>query len=163
MRSFILYFFISFSIIGCNNSSTKLHGAWQLIRFEAQNPYVKTWEPDSIRKDFSGILLYQKKYMSLTLSAPNYSKYDFSKNPENYNLAIKRLSETTDYYNYEGTYTVDSQKKQVSHKKLAATVPAEWGTTAVRNFSFLSNDTLVLTTTEMIVGKRLRVLWRRLL
>ncbi len=106
--------------------------------------------------------MYQKKYMSLTLTAPGYATYDFTKNPGNYELAMQRLSEYSDYYNYEGTYIVDDIKKQVSHHKISASVPTEWGSTAVRNFTFLSTDTLMLTTTEIIKGKKLRVLWKRL-
>ena len=67
--------------------------------------------------------------------------------------AVREFSSS---YAYAANYTIEDTADIVVHKRLTASIPAEWGTTAPRAFT-LSGDTIIL---RVLDGNR-RLKWIR--
>ena len=157
-----IIFFITIS--GCmvhsvQSSEKKFRGMWKLDQFQVQDSTTKNWKPDPARIGYSGYILYDGLgNMAVQQFPPGYHDFDINKNLDSLGIeAIKKIARLYRYaYAYIGNYEIS--KTTITHKKLSATSPKDWGTIVKRDFKF-SGDTLILTTQEKVKGASLVIRW----
>jgi hypothetical protein len=96
--------------------------------------------------------------MAVHLTPNGYKDVDISKNADS--LELNDARQRAKYYQSNITYFADYETSDsiITHKKISATNPKDWGTSVVRSYQFI-NDTLILTPQERIGGQRLRLRW----
>ena len=141
---------------------SKLNGMWRLDKFEAFNSKTDSWTIDSARIGYQGLIIYDGHgHMGVHLTPVGYNLVDTNVNLDSLNR--EELIKFTKFYQSNYVYFANYQitKNTINHNRLTATNPSAWGTTLVRDFEF-KNDTLILTTHELIDGKQLRLRWVKL-
>ncbi|MEO7488301.1 MAG: lipocalin-like domain-containing protein, partial [Ferruginibacter sp.] len=141
------------------SSIKKFRGMWKLDQFQVQDSITKNWIPDPTRIGYSGYILYDGLgNMAVQQFPPGYHDFDPDKNIDSLDKeALKKVARLyRSNYTYIGRYEIS--KTMITHKRLSATNPKDWGTALQRDFNF-SGDTLILTTVEKINGGGLRIRW----
>ncbi len=156
-----LCFFLTFYSCMTNEKKTdnKFHGMWRLDKYESFDSTANTWRQDTTRIDDSGYIIYDGKgHMGVHLTPKGYKDFNTEKNIDSLNS--DDLKELLKFYRSNFVYiaNVEVTDSTVSHKRLSATEPINWGTTLIRDFDF-RQDTLILTAHETITGQRLRLRW----
>lgn len=154
---------IFLALASCQKSDDKepLQGMWRLDRFESLDTATMTWEVDSTRIGYTGYILYDGLgHMAIHLQPAGYGDYEPAVVLDSLDRdsLIREARFFRSNYVYFANARADADSQYVSHFKLSATDPREWGTESVRFFEF-RGDTLLLTTREEVRGKKLRVRW----
>jgi lipocalin-like protein len=158
---------ILLTIFACSSNQTideKFNGMYKLDRFESFDSVTGKWVPDKWRGEYAdGFILYDGKgHMSVHLYPKDYKDFDTNKNIDS--LDCRGLIELTTFYKsnfvYFANYKVINDST-IEHHRVSATEPRNFGTTLIRNFEF-RKDTLILTATEKIENKKMRLWWIKL-
>lgn len=141
------------------NDENKFSGMWKLDRIEALDSATGRWNHDTPYAEYDGYILYDGDgHMAVHLIPNRYSEFDTNKNIDS--LTSEELKELTKFYQsnfvYVADYTITGNS--IAHTRLTATEPKNWNTLLTRDFEF-KQDTLLLTSHESILGKKLRLKW----
>ena len=134
---------------------------WKLDKIKAYDDKTATWNDDTPYANSNGYILYDGMgHMAVHLIPDGYENFDTS-------IAADSLpsDETVDlmkFYRSNFVYFADYEigTNTISHKRLTATEPANWGSMLIRDVEF-RGDTLLLTSKENVLGKKLRLHWVR--
>lgn len=158
---FLNLLFILVLLSACDNLKTnrveKLVGMYKLYIIEYKDS-TGQWRQQEWGKDGDGYIVYDGKgHMGVHITPKGYK--DFQWMDEESSINNDRLNAKTDSmsvdelknavkefsssYVYFGNYSVDDTADIVTHYRITSSIPAVWGTTVKRKFTF-SGDTVIL-------------------
>jgi len=164
----ILLFITGCADIKKNDSRTQLAGMYKLYISENQDS-EGVWHEDPWTKGGTGYIIYDGLgHMAVHITREGYKDFAWlseeeSLNPERLNQKIDSMTtdelkdavrEFSSSYVYVGNYTIEDTADVVQHHRITSHLPAIWGTTVRRAFSF-SGDTIIL---RILNGNR-RLKW----
>ena len=134
-----------------------LHGMYKLYIIENKDS-TERWSQQEWGADGDGFIVYDGKgHMGVQITPKGYK--DFQWMDEESSINNERLSAKTDSmsvdelknavkefsssYVYFGNYSVDDTTDVVTHYRITSSIPAVWGTTVKRKFTF-KGDTVIL-------------------
>ena len=159
-------------LISCANkkqtdTNSQLAGMYKLLIIENQDS-SGTWHEQEWGKEGDGYIVYDGKgHMAVQITPKGYR--DFQWLDEESSINQTEVKEKTDSmsvdelkaavrefvsnYVYTASYAIEDSADVVIHHRISSTIPAIWGTTVRRSFSF-SGDTLILK--NLNVNRRLK-------
>jgi hypothetical protein len=166
---------ISILAAACNNknhpdTNHQLGGMYKLYIIENRDS-TGAWKQQQWGKDGDGYIIYDGKgHMAVQITHKGYKDFAWlteegsinvdsltqkisSMSPDELKEALKEFSSS---YVYFANYTIEDTADIVVHHRISSSIPAIWGTTVRRSFSF-SGDTLIL---RVLNGNR-RLKWIR--
>lgn len=174
--NFFKYLFILVLLSACTNKSKtnrneQLSGMYKLLIIENKDS-SGVWREQEWSKDGDGYIVYDGKgHMAVQITPKGYK--DFKWLDEETSINSERVKEHTDSmsvdelkaavrefvsnYVYFADYTIEDTADVIQHHRISSTIPAIWGTTVRRAFTF-SGDTLIL---RILNGNR-RLKWIKL-
>lgn len=158
----LLILVIFFSCSTSETANKRFHGMWRLDKFEIFDSLKGTWIDDTLRKGWSGFILYDGKgHMGVHLVPAGYKDFNTGKNADSLNH--DELKQLMGFYRSNFVYFSNYELKDTSilHHRLSATEPRNWGNTLIRDFHF-NKDTLILAAHENIGANKLRLRWIKL-
>lgn len=167
-----LLFIIPALVSACmNNSKTgrseQLAGMYKLFIIENQDS-LGVWHQQEWGKGGDGYIVYDGKgHMAVQITPKGYKDFLWLDEESSINqntvkdktdsMSVNELKEAVkefvSNYVYVGNYTIEDTADVIVHHRISSTIPAIWGTTVRRSFSF-SGDTLILKTLN--VNRRLK-------
>ena len=166
---FSLYIFVGCSSDKNSNDYLRLAGMYKLLVIERQD-LGGIWHTEGWANGGDSYIVYDGKgHMAVQITPKGYKNFNWmdessaideekvklktdSLSTEELKAAVKEFASC---YTYFGNYSINDSG-QVTHERLASTIPVIWGTTVKRNYSF-SGDTLTL----INVADRRRLVWIR--
>lgn len=142
----------------------KFTGMWKLDKYESFDSTSGKWYNTPSRVGYSGYILYDGKgHMGVQLLPPTFKDVDNNKNIDTLN--DKDLKKDLKLYSTSFAYfagcNIKKEENLIEHHIVSSNNPEDWGTTVKRTFEF-KGDTLILTATELIGGRKTRLRWLRL-
>jgi hypothetical protein len=158
---------ILLTIFACRSNQTidgKFNGMYKLDRFESFDSVTGKWVADKWRGQYAdGFILYDGRgHMSVHLYPKDYKEFDTNKNIDS--LDYQSLVELAKFYKSNFVYFANYKilnDSTIEHHRVSATEPKNFETSLIRNFEF-RKDTLILTATERIENKKMRLRWVKL-
>jgi hypothetical protein len=149
------------------DTNSQLVGMYKLLIIENQDS-TGAWHEQEWGKGGDGYIVYDGKgHMAVQITPKGYK--DFQWLDEESSINQNKVMEKTDNmsvdelkaavrefvsnYVYTASYTIEDSADVVIHHRISSTIPAIWGTTVRRSFSF-SGDTLILK--NLNVNRRLK-------
>jgi Lipocalin-like domain len=149
------------------DTNSQLVGMYKLLIIENQDS-TGAWHEQEWGKGGDGYIIYDGKgHMAVQITPKGYK--DFQWLDEESSINQNKVREKTDSmsvdelkaavrefvsnYVYTASYTIEDSADVVIHHRISSTIPAIWGTTVRRSFSF-SGDTLILK--NLNVNRRLK-------
>ena len=149
-------------IIACSGNTkrtkeSQLAGMYKLYISELQDS-TGTWHEDPWTKGGTGFIVYDGLgHMAVQITPEGYKDFTWLSEKESINkervqtkidsMSVAELrsavSEFSSFYAYMANYTIADTAQIVQHQRFSASIPAVWGTTVQRSFTF-SGDTLIL-------------------
>lgn len=150
--------------------NSKLAGMYKLLIIENKDS-SGIWQQQEWAKDGDGYIIYDGKgHMAVQITPKGYKNFKWL--DEETSINSERVKEHTDSmsadelkaavrefvsnYVYVADYTIEDTADVIQHHRISSTIPAIWGTTMRRAFTF-SGDTLIL---RILNGNR-RLKWIR--
>lgn len=150
--------------------NSKLAGMYKLLIIENKDS-SGIWQQQEWAKDGDGYIIYDGKgHMAVQITPKGYKNFKWL--DEETTINSERVKEHTDSmsadelkaavrefvsnYVYVADYTIEDTADVIQHHRISSTIPAIWGTTVRRAFTF-SGDTLIL---RILNGNR-RLKWIR--
>ena len=171
MKSLIVFTAIIL-LSGCTTKqpvdiNSELAGMYKLLIIENQDS-SGAWNEQEWGKGGDGYIIYDGKgHMAVQITPKGYK--DFQWLDEESSINEDKVKEKTDSmsvdelkaavrefvsnYVYTASYSIEDSADVVIHHRISSTIPAIWGTTVRRSFSF-SGDTLILK--NLNVNRRLK-------
>jgi hypothetical protein len=149
------------------DTNSQLAGMYKLLIIENQDS-SGAWHEQEWGKGGDGYIIYDGKgHMAVQITPKGYK--DFQWLDEESSINQNKVKEKTDSmsldelktavrefvsnYVYTASYAIEDSADVVIHHRISSTIPAIWGTTVQRSFSF-SGDTLILK--NLNVNRRLK-------
>lgn len=171
IKIFII-FTISVLLFACMNKSKtsrdeQLAGMYKLLIIENQDS-SGAWHEQEWGKGGDGYIVYDGKgHMAVQITPKGYKDFQWLDEESSINqtgvkektdsMSVDELKaavrEFVSNYVYIASYTIEDSADVVIHHRISSTIPAIWGTTVRRSFSF-SGDTLILK--NLNVNRRLK-------
>lgn len=147
--------------------NNQLAGMYKLLIIENQDS-AGAWHEQEWGKGGDGYIIYDGKgHMAVQITPKGYKDFQWLDEESSINgdkvkektesMSIDELKtavrEFVSNYVYTASYAIEDSADVVIHHRISSTIPAIWGTTVKRSFSF-SGDTLILK--NLNVNRRLK-------
>jgi hypothetical protein len=138
-----------------------IRGMWKLDKVEAYDDKTASWNDNTPYANSNGYILYDGiGHMGVHIIPHGYENFDTSMAADS--LSAEKTAALMKFYQSNFVYFADYEigTNTISHKRLTATEPVNWGSVLTRDVEF-RGDTLLLTSKENVLGKKLRLHWVR--
>lgn len=158
---FLFIIAITFLMLNCTTTinvenESQFKGLWSLHIMEQKDSVTNKWS--EWRNGMQGYILYDDtNNMAVHLTTKGYEKTDLEFPNFNDTISIEALKYLTGTYTYFAKYSIDTNKRQVTHARISHSNPKEWNDTVIRKYTFVG-DTLILEPIERS-NSSLRLKW----